>query len=255
MTEQKSYLNDLSDPDIRTGSFLNYVENILKTCLKNIDNNSLHKKLLDNLSKEIEWVQHYVYDDMGSMGLIPLDTRIAFQKEFNEYILGVQQWAEDTSKTGKISIWQRNRLKTIQDDLSYRWALIIREYTNSLQNTGKDLELLESQKTETKSNEDEKCPLQRCQILAYQSYCMAIKKNPSLVDKRDRDVYEWLKENGSDDYELPAFETWSAQVRAGRRFYGTQKNNRRHGRKAPAIKIQDDPEILNKISNQYPKPD
>jgi hypothetical protein len=90
---------------------------------------------------------------------------------------------------------------------------------------------------------------------AYQSYCMAINKNPSLADGTDKDVHKWLKENGPNDYRLPMFDTWAKQVRAGRKFYGTQKNIPRAGRNTSVIKAKHNPAILLEISNQYQKPD
>jgi hypothetical protein len=90
---------------------------------------------------------------------------------------------------------------------------------------------------------------------AYQSYQVAIGKNPELADKKDKDVYKWLSENGVDDYSLPYFETWSRQVRTGRAHYGTSKHTLRKGRKSNAVKADKDPDLLKQISNQYGKPD
>jgi hypothetical protein len=56
----------------------------------------------------------------------------------------------------------------------------------------------------------------------------------------DREAHDWLRENGLPDdkgnmgeladYELPAFDTWSRQLRAARKVLGEQKNSRRAGR-------------------------
>jgi len=58
----------------------------------------------------------------------------------------------------------------------------------------------------------------------------------------DREAYDWLDENGIDtekgdlgeltDYKLPAFHTWSRQLRNGRQPLGEQKYTRRKGRAA-----------------------
>jgi hypothetical protein len=57
----------------------------------------------------------------------------------------------------------------------------------------------------------------------------------------DPEAYDWLKENGIDsdkgdvgelgDYQLPAFDTWSRQLRFARNLLGEQKYTRRAGRK------------------------
>jgi hypothetical protein len=74
---------------------------------------------------------------------------------------------------------------------------------------------------------------------AYQSYEMAVRalaqndddKRPTLAQ-----AYEWLKENGPSDYELPRErETWKRYVREGRNHYGTQQNRPRAGRTSRSI--------------------
>jgi hypothetical protein len=73
---------------------------------------------------------------------------------------------------------------------------------------------------------------------AYQSYCMAIDKNPDLTDKQDKDIYDWLNREHDEvlpDYELPAFETWQRYLREGRKHYGTSKNTPRAGRTGRSI--------------------
>ena len=58
---------------------------------------------------------------------------------------------------------------------------------------------------------------------AYQSYEHASRKLPP-EKQTDQEAYEFLKEYGMPEYELPAYETWERYVREGRGFYGTQKN-------------------------------
>lgn len=80
-------------------------------------------------------------------------------------------------------------------------------------------------------------------VKAYQSYEIAIKQNPQLTGKKDKDVYDWLKEYGHEDYRLPAFETWQRYLRAGRNHYGTQKNTPRAGRTPKNATKPTDPDI------------
>ncbi len=73
---------------------------------------------------------------------------------------------------------------------------------------------------------------------AYQSYCMAIDKNPDFTDKQDKDIYDWLNREHDEvlpDYELPAFETWQRYLREGRKHYSTSKNTPRAGRTGRSI--------------------
>lgn len=77
--------------------------------------------------------------------------------------------------------------------------------------------------------------LTKAERLAYQSYDDAITQEPKLADATDKEVYDWLKENGPPDYELPSCETWKRQVRAGRKHHGTQKNTLRAGRTSKSI--------------------
>ena len=70
---------------------------------------------------------------------------------------------------------------------------------------------------------------------AYQSCQDAIRKNPDFAGKKDKEVYTWLKDNGVDDYTLPAFETWQRYVREGRKHYDTSKNTPRAGRTGRSI--------------------
>jgi len=55
-------------------------------------------------------------------------------------------------------------------------------------------------------------------------------------DPSDREAYDWLEENGPDEYGLPpSFDTWARYVRRAREHYSTQKNSPRHGREAPSV--------------------
>lgn len=87
---------------------------------------------------------------------------------------------------------------------------------------------------------------------AYQSYDVAINQKPELAGKTDKEVYDWLKTNGIDDYILPTFNTWQRQVRAGRNKYGTQKNAPRGGRTSPSVKSSKDIK-LTEITNRFIK--
>ena len=74
--------------------------------------------------------------------------------------------------------------------------------------------------------------------MAYQSYQDAAEK--MVFEPSDRDAYEWLKEHGSNDYQLPEFHTWKRYVRGGRKFYETQKNSPRAARTGRSIVPADD---------------
>lgn len=87
---------------------------------------------------------------------------------------------------------------------------------------------------------------------AYQSYCLA---EQTLGQCTDKAAHAWLKEHGPEDYDLPLFATWQRYVRNGRKYYKTNKNTRRAGRKTSSPSVKDDPALLSQISNrhsQYP---
>jgi hypothetical protein len=81
---------------------------------------------------------------------------------------------------------------------------------------------------------------------AYDSYEYGSRQSDSLKDK---DVYDWLKENGYEletgkKYNLPKhYEIWSRYVREGRKFYHTQKNTSRYGRMGGSIVRTDQTEL------------
>ncbi len=93
--------------------------------------------------------------------------------------------------------------------------------------------------------------LTKAERLAYQSYYYAITQKPELADTKDDETYDWLKENGPPDYELPSCETWKRQVRAGRKRHGTQKNTLRAGRSGHSIAQSGQLRSLSEISSQY----
>ncbi len=81
------------------------------------------------------------------------------------------------------------------------------------------------------TGDNDKVDLQKAERLAYQSYEYAISQKPSLAEATDDEVYAWVKENMPDGYSPPSPETWKRQVRAGRKYDGTQKNAPRAGRR------------------------
>lgn len=101
-------------------------------------------------------------------------------------------------------------------------------------------------------NSDNKKPLPPRIEKAYQSYCFGEKKSGL---SKDRQVYDYIKENPIDEYDLPAFETWVRYVHSGRKFYSTHKNTPRTGRSVRAGNATKDPDLLKQISNLYAKPD
>ena len=81
---------------------------------------------------------------------------------------------------------------------------------------------------------------------AYYSYSWAEGRllEAGATRVKDREAYDWLKDNGLPDekdlpqlatefagYKLPAFDTWVKQVRKARKALGTQKYQKRAGRK------------------------
>ena len=68
---------------------------------------------------------------------------------------------------------------------------------------------------------------------AYRSFCLAETKLEREVTAPE--AYEWLKENGPDDYPLPDFGTWSRYVREGRAWHDNRKNSPRGGRTGRSI--------------------
>lgn len=89
---------------------------------------------------------------------------------------------------------------------------------------------------ESSEKEAERPNLKPSEQKAYQSYLIAEKKMQNSP-KIDREAYDWLRDYSEniEQYELPAFKTWQRQVRAGRKYYGTQKNKPRHGREGRSI--------------------
>jgi len=63
-----------------------------------------------------------------------------------------------------------------------------------------------------------------CYKKAYLSYQYAMEKSGL---KTDSELYNWLKEYGFEEYELPAKETWTRYVKEGRRVNETNKNTPR----------------------------
>lgn len=66
---------------------------------------------------------------------------------------------------------------------------------------------------------------------AYCSYLWACSECSDLADEPDDSVYDWLREHGPSEYELPSKESWKRYLRSGRALYGTQKHHRRTGRR------------------------
>lgn len=65
-------------------------------------------------------------------------------------------------------------------------------------------------------------PLKHCAELAWQSYLCAIKHtcpSQSSSSGTDKAIWDWLRENGLDGYQLPRFENWARYLRKARQFY------------------------------------
>jgi len=157
------------------------------------------------------------------------------------------------------------KLKSIQDDLSQAFKKIEMEYRDLLEEFAVEFEVAHikfvksaeaeqsaSQKPAGAGQENEDVlQLTKAERLAYQSYEYAITQKPELADTKDDKTYDWLKENGPPDYELPSCETWKRQVRAGRKHHGTQKNTLRAGRSGHSIAQSGQLQSLSEISSQY----
>ncbi len=92
------------------------------------------------------------------------------------------------------------------------------------------------QKTPSVKERPDTSPLTKGERQAYESYEYAMSQKPELADKTDDDVYNWLKEAGLPEYELPeSCETWKRYVRHGRWVNGTQKTSPRKGRTGRSI--------------------
>jgi hypothetical protein len=89
--------------------------------------------------------------------------------------------------------------------------------------------------SDDESRDDRLSNLNPANRKAYYSYHVAEIKLGGRLE--DRDAYEWLTENGIPDdvgdigeladYDLPAFDTWSRQLRFARKALGEQKYSRR----------------------------
>jgi hypothetical protein len=77
----------------------------------------------------------------------------------------------------------------------------------------------------------QKLPLSRKK--AYGQYDWALKQNRALQGATDREVFDWLKSDGSE--KLPSFPTWSKYVRDARRATDTNKHKSRAGRTGRSV--------------------
>lgn len=105
-----------------------------------------------------------------------------------------------------------------------------------------------SEDNETSKDEELRITLTPAQERAYQSYVIT---ESQLTKCTDHEAYDWLVENGIQDYDLPSFETWQRYVRKGRKYYGTQKNESRKGRTGRSIVNSSQIETLSEVSNQF----
>jgi hypothetical protein len=68
--------------------------------------------------------------------------------------------------------------------------------------------------------------------LAQQSYVYALARLPIPSDQppTTQDVYDWLKENGFEEYKLPAFATWERYLREATRYEQNRANPQAEGK-------------------------
>jgi len=112
---------------------------------------------------------------------------------------------------------------------------------NSIKNTS-------PQNTDATDDDSKELALPRAHHAAYQSFVFA----ESEIGKcTDREAYEWLQEEGPEEYELPAFDTWKRYVRIGRKHHGTQKNTSRKGRTGRSVIKSNEIESLAEVTSQF----
>jgi hypothetical protein len=106
---------------------------------------------------------------------------------------------------------------------------------------------------QTEPDENAEEGLTKAIRLAYQSYQYAVDKKPELAEATDKDVFDWLKENGTGEayYKLPSCDTWKRQVRQGRKVHGTQENIKRAGRNGRSTINSNQIKSLSEISSRY----
>jgi len=167
---------------------------------------------------------------------------------------------EVTTSGGEAQKWRDltiQRLRTVTLPTVSEWPMwqVLRDVGSLterledefLQATGKPAEPGQAEADEKTST-----ALRRAERLAYESNEFALSENPNLAGATDDKVYVWLKENGApEEYELPSCQTWKRQVRAARKYHGTQKNTPRAGRDGRSTIKSDQIQSLSEISSQY----
>jgi len=72
----------------------------------------------------------------------------------------------------------------------------------------------------TRKSDGQPRKLKKCEVLALNSYIDAGKRMPdSSGSKKNKVIWDWLKQNSSDEYTLPNYETWSRHLRAAGKYY------------------------------------
>jgi hypothetical protein len=149
------------------------------------------------------------------------------------------------------SLRTKNELvAAIEEAVSTRLNKPIEDLTTAVQNLNPERPAEAGQKGKADNRDGD--GLTKAKRSAYQSYEYAVSKAPPLADATDNTVYDWLKENGAEgEYEPPSRETWKRQVRAGRKYHGTQKNTSRAGRDGRSTIKSGQIQSLSEISSQY----
>jgi hypothetical protein len=98
-----------------------------------------------------------------------------------------------------------------------------------------DMIVVELEDHRSTQNESSQAEIQSCWRLARHSFERAVNAENGPPPKPLRGVYEWLKIHDSDDYDLPAFDTWAKYVRRCNQAVDGKKNSSRSARKGRSI--------------------
>lgn len=131
---------------------------------------------------------------------------------------------------------QQKHIESLEADKRYLQDALGKSITNSPQ---KNIDAV--------NDDDKVSALTPSQQTAYQSCQFAESKIGKCTD---REAYDWLREEGPQEYDLPAFDTWRRYVRAGRKLHGAQKNTSRKGRIGRSVIKGNEIESLAEVTSQ-----
>jgi hypothetical protein len=111
---------------------------------------------------------------------------------------------------------------------------LIEKTTAALGKTLRDAALLGPESDENNSEDAELAPYIKRALSSYELAEQGL-LNEGKDKITDKNAYDWLRENGSDEYNLPKFSNWSRYVREGRKHEQLQKNKPLAGRTGRSI--------------------